>query len=216
MEGPAHLPVADPRLNGELPTRERWYVANLPRTKCETAVQNSMSGDFLVRRSASSKSEILCINDNETIVNFSIAVKDSGLYEFVGNTFQTLGSVVAYVRQNPLKSQSGAALLLGLPASLSPWYVGAMDRDTCETIVRHGQQGDFLVRRRSKGGYAICVNDCGEIRNFSIKRNGTTFSAANEDRASLEEIVDQMRLRPMKGRGESILSITFSARTDET
>lgn len=87
-----------------------------------------------------------------------------------------------YLRENPLKSQYGGALELATPAVLAPWYVGSMNREECEGSVRRGATGEFLVRRRSKGGYAVCVNDHGEIRNFSVAREEGVFTTAHEVR----------------------------------
>ena len=42
---------------------QTWYVGRMDRKLCEQLVLSGMPGDFLVRRSASNPSEILCVND---------------------------------------------------------------------------------------------------------------------------------------------------------
>eukprot|EP00035_Acanthoeca_spectabilis_P017872 m.376995 g.376995 ORF g.376995 m.376995 type:complete len:213 (+) comp16705_c0_seq4:422-1060(+) len=206
-----------PQSNCKLPSHERWYAAGLPRSKCEKAVKNSHHGDFLVRRSGSSNSEILCVNDGgDAVVNFSINRLNDGLYEFVGTKFQTLANVITYVRENPLKSQQGGALHLENAAVLAPWYVGKMGRHECENLIKASSTGEFLVRSRNKGGYAVCVNDQGAVRNFSVTREHGVFIASHQEHNSLEEAIDTFRRRPMKGRANDTLCLLYAARTTAT
>lgn len=139
------------------------------------------------------------------MVNFSINRLNDGLYEFVGTKFQTLANVITwgpfprypmrvdvsthrgvgvagdrYVRENPLKSQQGGALHLENAAVLAPWYVGKMGRHECENLIKASSTGEFLVRSRNKGGYAVCVNDQGAVRNFSVTREHGVFFASNQ------------------------------------
>lgn len=85
-----------------------------------------------------------------------------------------------YVRENPLKSQQGGALHLENAAVLAPWYVGKMGRHECENLIKASSTGEFLVRSRNKGGYAVCVNDQGDVRNFSVTREHGVFISSNQ------------------------------------
>jgi len=155
-----------------LPSRQRWYVGNMSRTSCENAVAESFHGDFLVRRSNSSKSEILCLNDHGDSVNFSITYNDKNLLCFVNRSWKYLDEVIAYLRNNALKARNGEPLYLRQPAVLVPWYVGSTSQDIVTELVLAGKTGDFLVRKSSdQMKYKVMIRTATATSSISLKRS---------------------------------------------
>ena len=50
------------------------------------------------------------------------------------------------------------------------WFKPDMVREDCESLVRKGRTGDFLVRKSGSGkAYTICINDDGSLLSFSLQ-----------------------------------------------
>ena len=80
-----------------MPTREPWYVGRMDRKKCERLVRAGMPGDFLVRRSASSETEIICVNDFGEAANFAVSYVEGELpVLYARRQFNTLDDAVAH------------------------------------------------------------------------------------------------------------------------
>lgn len=123
--------------------------------------------------------------------------------------------LVRCVRGKTLKSRNGEQLKLMHPAVLCPWYVGGMSREETYRKVLQAGHGEFLVRLSSSGSkYVMVVNDRGSTTNIIIKIEGfESFSANGTSRrySSLEEAVDGMRKRHIKGPKTAKILITHSA-----
>ena len=80
-----------------MPSREAWYVGKMDRKKCERLVKACMPGDFLVRRSASSESEIICVNDFGEAANFAVSYVEGALpVLYARRQFETLDDAIAH------------------------------------------------------------------------------------------------------------------------
>eukprot|EP00040_Diaphanoeca_grandis_P020438 m.108750 g.108750 ORF g.108750 m.108750 type:complete len:254 (-) comp27900_c0_seq1:301-1062(-) len=197
-----------------LPSRQRWYVGSMTRTACETAVAESFHGDFLVRCSNSSNSEILCLNDHGDAVNFSVMYTPEGLLSFVNRTWKSLDEVIEYLMTNALKARNGEPLYLHRPALLVPWYLGSTSQDIVTELVLAGKTGDFLVRKSSdQQKYKIIVRTSTATSSLSLKRdplapeimyNGESFD-------TLEAVIDNMRQFPIVGLKGKEMCLMHSA-----
>lgn len=186
-----------------MPTTATWYVGRMDRKKCERIVKASMPGDFLVRRSASSETEIICVNDFGEAANFAVSYVAGPMpVLYARKQFRTLDDAVQHAIARPLKSRLNKPLILQNVAVLDGWFRGDMKRRDCEDAIEYGEMGDFIVRKSSSGEtYTLCVNDGGRSVSFSIKVAGRkNFIFRKEAYSSLEEVIDGIRMRPLKSK----------------
>lgn len=188
-----------PELLSKMPSSKPYYVAHLSRAKCEAAVKSAMIGDFLIRRSNSSRSEILCVNDNGEAVNFSLKYNDKNTIDFVGRTFDEVDQVVAYLKVNALRGRNGSPLYLLNPATIAPWYAGNSTRTKLVNRVLAGTDGDFMVRKSSKDSvYKFYIHSCGDTVSFVVERSGTGLLRLNSQTyPTLEAVVNDLRCSPI-------------------
>jgi len=164
-----------------------------------------MLGDFLVRRSASSESEILVINDYGNTANLSITyVEGPQPVKYANRLFATLDHAIAYAASRPLKSHTrkDQSFRLGCPAPRAAWFKGDMVREDCESVVLKGRTGDFLVRKSGSGkAYTIVINDDGALLCFAIQpTDDRQFEIGGKVYDSLEDVVDAMRNKSIAGK----------------
>jgi hypothetical protein len=195
-----------------MPSRAQWYVGQMNRKKCERLVKGSMPGDFLVRRSASSETEILCVNDYGEAANFPIAyVVGPKPVVYSRKHFLTVDDAIAHALARPLKSRLDKSLKLMHPANVDGWYDGEITREKCEKFVNRGEAGDFIVRKSSSGdSYTVCINEGGKkvsqmsskaCVSFSIRIHGREqFVFRKRIFTSLESAIDDLRRKPLTGK----------------
>lgn len=79
------------------------------------------------------------------------------------------------------------------------YEVGKMDAALVENSVLACLAGDFLIRDSgSTDGKVLCVNDCGKATNYAILRNDKTFEFADRTFPSIDDLVEYVRLAPIK------------------
>eukprot|EP00039_Didymoeca_costata_P029873 m.26812 g.26812 ORF g.26812 m.26812 type:complete len:411 (+) comp7837_c0_seq1:128-1360(+) len=198
-----------------VPSLATWYVGKMARKRFEKLVTSGMVGDFLVRRSGSSDSEILCVNDFGEPANYSILHVDGPLpLLYSHQKFRTLDQVIAFARNNPLKSRTKKLLEIQNPVPVAAWFRGSMERVPCEKMVAKCKSGEFVIRKSSSSSnYTLCVNDEGQYINFTIKAAPSQFTIHDKEFPTLPALVDYLRIHGLRGKRCKNLCLGSAART---
>ena len=105
--------------------------------------------------------------------------------------------------------------------SVPRWFVGAMDRNECNSIVAQASPGSFLVRESSQGNkFVLAVNYQGQTLSFQIVfrkppgangKSSTVYEFSGKQHASLELVIDYSVKNAIHKSGEKI-PLTVPAR----
>jgi hypothetical protein len=152
----------------ELPTRARWFVGGLHRNKCETAVRNAMHGDFLVMLQLP---VTLCFQPH--VSHFPPTRPRCASHQLAPRSFnQTVCRPISYPHHHHTRRPPHSQ-----PRELKP----------CGCTVCVSLQ---VRRSASAPSEILCVNDGGEIVNYSVHcAEGGAYSFVDRHFPTLDAVI---------------------------
>eukprot|EP00040_Diaphanoeca_grandis_P024604 m.135480 g.135480 ORF g.135480 m.135480 type:complete len:567 (-) comp29798_c0_seq2:290-1990(-) len=109
-------------------TVEKWFVGETEKARVETAVAAGEHGQFLVRKSSSYTSFVVCVNDQGSIGNFLIDVdKQTGGYLFGNFKFKSLRKTIGWFQSSPIKGPKTHQLTITTPVELEWTNIDNLD-----------------------------------------------------------------------------------------